>query len=129
MEISGLYIYIDGSDLEGVSEPVESAIRDWLKSKDVPAKIVNVLHERTPDLSSEDYAQWDLGLNLEMGQIGCLSELLVYIHKLAVKHERDFVIGYYSEATGISEDISFFGADSGEPKTQEIAEFIGIKNC
>ncbi|TVO77087.1 hypothetical protein [Sedimenticola selenatireducens] len=124
MEISGLYIYVDGSDLEEVSEQIESSLVEWLASNSMEANVVNHQHERTPDLSPEDYADWDLGLNITIGQINFLPELLDHTYGLALKHNRDFVVGYYSEASGISEDITFFGAESGKPKTEQITEFL-----
>ncbi|SEG73487.1 hypothetical protein [Halopseudomonas aestusnigri] len=124
MEISGLYIYVDGSDLEEIAEQIESSLVEWLASNNIDAKVINHQHERTPDLSLEDLAGWDLGLNIGLGQINSLPELLDQIYSLGLKHNRDFVVGCYSEGSGISEDISFFGAESGKPKSEQIAEFL-----
>lgn len=125
MEISGLYIYVDGSDLEEVSEPIEQSIDNWLKSKGISAKVVNTQHKRTPDLSPEDHADWDLGLNISANQTECLPSLLDHLYDLAIEYNRDFVVGYYSESSGVSEDISFFGTESGKPKAAQVTEFLG----
>lgn len=79
MEISGLYIYVDGSDLEEVSEAIEKSIKECLAAKDICVKVVNFRYERTPDLSPEDYPEWELGVNISLNKVKHLPEILEHL--------------------------------------------------
>jgi hypothetical protein len=116
----GIYIYIDGSDLDDVVNPMESSISEWLTQNNVDAQLVNDKFEKTPDMEPDDFADWNFGLNLELAQKDIVPSVINFLNSLAVSHERDFVIGVWSESKGISSDISYFGFECGHPKADEI---------
>lgn len=124
MTITGLYIYIDGSDLEGISETIETSIQKWIQDKEYKVNVVNHLHERTPDLRQDDLTDWDLGININYEELAKLDEITDFLYDLAVKNKRDFAVGYYDEVSGVSEDIGFFGNECGKLKVSEIYEFL-----
>lgn len=128
MEVSKIYIYIDGSDLHEIEQSMSKEINDWLYREKINGQLVNAMHERTSDLKADDYPDWDLGINFDIELLPILDKIMRYLYKLACVYRRDFVIGYYDIKSQISEDISFFGSESGEPKIQEtMAVLIGYR--
>ncbi len=126
MQLSGVYIYIDGSDLFDVAPFMEGDITKWKESQGVSFKFINVIHERTPDMWPEDLADWDFGINLNVDDLNVLPEMLDFMHSLAIKYERDFVLGFYYDSHNISEDILFFGARDGAPSLKAVTDLLGI---
>lgn len=126
MSITGIYIYADGSNLEQVADKIESSIRNWIQESGIHAQLVNEHYKPASDIDPDDYTNWDLGINLNFDHISELKKIIDYLYPLAVKKDIDFALGYYNEKTGVSEDISYFGAKSGKPKVDEIHELLGI---
>jgi hypothetical protein len=124
MKITGLYIYLDGSDLAGVAEEIESSLTLWLQENGVDAVVVNERH----DTRSNELTDWDLGLILTTDQIPELKGITDFMYRLAVKSDRDFALGYFDEVSGESEDISYFGAECGLPKIGEINEILAARD-
>jgi hypothetical protein len=106
-------------------------ISDWLYREKINGQLVNAMHERTPDLKEDDCPDWDLGINFDIELLPILDKIMKYLYKLARVYRQDFVIGYYDIKSQISEDISFFGSESGEPKIQETMAVLitGITRC
>lgn len=119
-----IYIYIDGSDSEDIADPLVAELDTWSQSINFPIKVVNYRHERTPDLEPEDFEQWDIGINYEYTSNSQLESIVNFLFKLGLKYERDFALGYYSKKLGISEDLTYFGHESGPPKLKEITPII-----
>lgn len=127
MNITGIYIYVDVSDLEQVADKIESSLRKWIEENTLHAQVVNEHYKQTPDTVSDDFTDWDLGINLNFEYLSELKKIIDFLYPLAMKQNLDFAVGYYNENSGISEDISYFGAKSGKPKVNEIHELLGIK--
>ncbi|MES9969032.1 MAG: hypothetical protein ABW092_03300 [Candidatus Thiodiazotropha sp.] len=108
--------------------PLTKDLDVWVAKTGFDIKVVNYKHERTPDLRAGDLECWDLGVNLKLEANQPFGEVLNYLHGLAMKYKRDFVLGYYVEQTGISEDITNFGYEGGNPNLPEIERILGI-NC
>lgn len=120
MNVSGLYIYLDGSNLADIAPQVEASIRGWLQESGLTATIVNQRHET----SSEEFAELDLGLILGVEQIQNIQAITSFLYDLALQHKRDFALGCYDETTGESEDISYFGVECGRPKIAELPHIL-----
>lgn len=128
MEQSKIYIYVDGSDLEDIEQSMAKEINDWLFTEKLNCQLVNNPHERTPDLTDDDYPDWDLGINFSIELLPNLGAIMNNLYALACAYNRDFVVGYYDSKKKISEDISFFGVEAGKPKLQEtMAVLVGFR--
>jgi len=123
-----IFIYIDGSDLEKIDQDISKEINDWLSSEKLNGRLVNIPHSKTSDLKEDDYPDWDLGVNFNIDILPKLSKIMDDLYTLGCKYNRDFVIGYHDKDKNISEDISFFGIESGKPKTQDtLAILVGLR--
>lgn len=120
----GIYIYIEGSDLDNIAKPIENELSLWLSKINFKASIINQKYERTPDLKSDDLADWDFGLNFFLSEIDDLDNLVNYIFEIAIKYKRNFIIGYFLDKPKISEDISFFGFESGRLDVESVKQFL-----
>lgn len=128
MEISKIYIYVDGSDLEEIEQPLSREINDWLYREKIIGQLVNTQHERTSDLKEDDFPDWDLGINIDIEVLPTLGKIMSDLYKLACLYNRDFVVGYYDSKNRITEDISFFGSESGKPKIEKtMAVLVGYR--
>jgi hypothetical protein len=121
-----VYIYIDGSDVQEFESELTKELDEWISINSLSVKVVNSRHERTPDLLPEDMEQWDLGINFNLEPFDLVYLAVDKLYCLGKKYGRDFVFGLYSEKTGISEDVLFFGADSGPQDIKELKNVLGI---
>ena len=129
MKFTGIYIYVDGSDLDDVGSSIVSDLNEWLLSNSVNARVINEKFDKTPDMGSDDYPDWNLGLNFDKAQDVCkeLELTIPFMSEIASKYRRDFVIGYYDKESNISEDIISFGYECENNSILEIVEdFLGI---
>ena len=129
MEFTGLYIYVDGSDVEDIAEPLISDILEWKTQYKLSVSIINDKFEKTPDMIPEDLPDWHLGLNINKTalSIGLLTTVVSHLSDLAIKYKRDFVIGYYDKNSEASEDILFFGYESPKNNIVDIVkDFLDI---
>jgi hypothetical protein len=65
----------------------------------------------------EDSPAWDLGLNMPLSDdaeadFREIEAIAAFLHELAVRTKREFVIGVSDPATGLAEDLIF--VDEGE---------------
>jgi len=131
MEFTGIYIYIDGCDLDEVGDSIVFELQKWVSSNKINARVINDKFEKTPDMEPDDYPDWNLGLNLDNSKNLSkeLSLIIPFMNNVAVKHKRDFVLGYYDSETNISEDIEYFGYERKKNTTDienSVREFLCI---
>ena len=121
MNFTGIFIYVDGSDLSEVVDRIQRRLITWKDETPVDVTIVNDLHPRTPDLDPDDLPDWNLGLNLDQKilTLDILKSAVRFLYDVGLETERDFVIGYFDASTGMSEDIAFFGYESGPTPAAE----------
>ena len=126
MEFSKLYVYVDGSDLEDISEYLLQQLHGWENRERVGMAIVNDRYPRTPDLEPDDLPEWNLGINLDLEVISKdeLKRTIQFLIGLAEVSRRDFAVGYYDAKRGISEDLLFFGFESRTRSAAEIADAV-----
>ena len=120
----GIYIYVEGSDLDDVANPIECELTEWLKKSEIEAKIINQKYERDPDMLPEDLTDWDLGLNFKFTDLIILKIITDFVYSLGIKYNRTFILGYFSDERGISQDISHFGYEGGELNTNQVGRLI-----
>jgi hypothetical protein len=117
-----LYVYVDGSDLQEHGGQLAAAFAGLAeKWKDRGAFLVNQVHERTADMCSSDLPDWFLGINMPSSAFGAgeVDELVPFLRGLARSTDREFVVGL-AEESGITEDLVFLGASSGERQRQDL---------
>jgi hypothetical protein len=126
---SAIYIYVDGSNLHGVAKRIERQLKTLLSKSGVNARLVNENSERTPDLGPEDLPDWRLGLNLDRPDVTrqLLQLLLPSVGAIASRTGREFVIGYYNNDSGVSEDLAFVKDKRGaEAACTDVCRMLGI---
>jgi len=112
--MNNLYVYVDGCDLANVSDNLEKEFKYFLSIWNVSgSKFINQQFPRTPDLSPEDYPEWNLGINIKFEKLPSekIDELVSFLNTLSSNTDREFVIGYYDSECGISEDWCFVGKE------------------
>ncbi|SRR5579883_400082 len=113
-----LYAYVDGSDLHGIAESLESEfVRFLSEAKWVWGKpwVVNQIREDDPSLGPDDLPDWELGLNMHLpdpgdepfGWFSDVERIAIFLGQLHAKTGRDFVIGIGDNERGFSEDLIF----------------------
>src|SRR5688572_23421367 len=92
----GIYIYVDGSDLHDVAEPLKNRLTE-LASQFPQLRVIDDRFERTPDMHPEDLPDWNLGLNFDLSResTSFVPHLLESIKALSRESGRDFAVGYY----------------------------------
>ena len=119
-----LYAYVEGFDLDEISQKIISSFdhfissRNWLYENN---KIVNQRHLDYPTLEPGDTPNWDLGLNIDLpdpgketlGWFSDIIEIATFLGELNEQTGRDFVIGIGDNDSGISEDL--FYVDTTNP--------------
>lgn len=121
-----VYIYAEGSDLHEEADrlvvELGALAERW---KNLGARLVNQQHERTVDLQPEDLPDWFLGINLPLEKFGAreIEQLLPVLLGLAQSTDREFVVGI-AEESGITFDLVFVGANSGERERQNLQRYV-----
>ncbi len=111
-----LYCYVDGSDNQTIEpllvEAFGALVAEWTP---YCAVLVNLQHERTPDLAPDGLSDWFIGLNIPVRHVGRsqVNQLLLFARDLATVTNRDFVVGI-TLACGMSEDLVFLDASASE---------------
>ena len=131
MKFTGIYIYVDGCDLDEFGDLMVLELQKWVSSNNINAKVINDKFEKTPDMEADDYPDWNLGINLDDTKKlnHEISIIIPFLNEVALKYKRDFVLGYYDKETNITEDIEYFGYKSKKEAVDivnSISEFLGI---
>jgi hypothetical protein len=117
-----LFAYVDGSDLEechpALAPQLEALANVWA---DRGARFIDDRFQATPDLSRGDLPDWNLGLNVPLGQLTSAdaAQLVETLRRLSADSGRDFVVGLSTD-DGRSEDIVFVGSQAGDRETAQI---------
>ena len=127
MDEIDIYIYVDGSDLDDIAGPITEELDAWVNKNGFEINVVNHRHEKTSELKPNELPYWDLGVNLKPDNSLQFEKALQFLNDIAHKYKRDFALGYYSESSGISEDIDYFGYESGNPNIVEIKQSLSIE--
>lgn len=117
-----LYMTIDGSDeLEQLSEPVSSAITNWIGTNKKHIQLINKIAQEISELPDEA-----LGIEITVQTKNALRKPLEFLYGLAKEHKCEFVIGVFHPQTGAKEDVCYFGHDEGRPDVDEIANYLEL---
>ena len=130
-----LYAYIDGADLQGVAEVLDSRLaefvegRKWIAGR---AWAVNKLHKDDAPLTDGDLPVWDLGINLQLpdpdkespGWFADVEAIAAFVGTLRREFNRDFVIGMVDTQTGITDDL--FDVSTDSPNLASLRALIGV---
>lgn len=130
-----LYAYVDGSDLHELEESLLSSFDDFVEGREWTlrgVKVVNQRHEEDETLSEGDLPAWDLGLNVNLPDVGHEPEgwftdveaIATWLGDLHVKTERDFIIGIFDTEYQTAEDL--FYIDTARPDIDELREITGV---
>lgn len=111
-----LYVYVDGRDLEGVASKLEPAIDDllWRRTWIMPRPtLVNQKHAPEAAAGPGDLPGWDLGINLDVPDIGKEPDdwlddvefLVIAFWDLRKRFGQDFVLGIFEARSETTEDL------------------------
>lgn len=120
-----IYAYVDGSDLHNIENLLLDRFQEFSKTWGVDSvRVVNDKYPRTPDLSPEDFPDWNLGINVEFENISRneLEALVCFLSNAAAESKREFVIGIYFPEKHISEDLCFIGSEVKQENIDFLAE-------
>jgi hypothetical protein len=122
-----VYVYVDGSDLDGVSCQLIEAFTNFLHIWGISsARLVNDKFPRTADLGDVDLPQWNLGLNFEAEGLSSteFDQLISFLSRTAVETQREFAIGGYGPTSQFTEDWAFIGTHPAPPKLQFLRDLL-----
>ena len=129
-----LYAYVDGCDLHGVAQEIESALIALVRSREWSCDtwVVNQRYPPDPGDSPEMLPGWDLGLNHELPDIGTddvgwfadVEFIVVALAELASGCGRMFAIGLVNDDTDIGEDVHF--VEAGVPDLVSLRQMLGV---
>jgi len=130
-----LYAYIEGSENDDLEEMLVSFFEDFIKERQWVCqnpKVVNQKKIDDPALRTDDIPAWDLGINIDLPDIGrepegWFSDIIAIANILGELHKRTnqvFIIGIGDTETGISEDL--FDVDSSNPNIEKLKTIIGV---
>ncbi|MGI8981924.1 MAG: hypothetical protein ACR2FY_22050 [Pirellulaceae bacterium] len=129
LNYTGVYLYVDGSDLEAIAAKLTAELKAVVPKQSRRMRVINHRSERTPDLQPEDLPDWRLGLNIDRtDKLGAdLKRAVEGVVPLAKKYQREFVVGYFDTASGISEDVAFFkNATTAKRALADVWAFLDI---
>lgn len=120
-----LYLYIDGSDLDDIAEPVAAALAQWIGEVNENITLVN---HRAEANAAKPYQlpAWKLGINLTVKSKVELKDPLAFLYSIAKQYKQDFVIGIFDPKTDEREDVCYFGNEEGRPDLYEIANYLDL---
>jgi len=115
-----LFAYVQGTDLDGVSEALAAKFDDLVAARKWIVKDVWVVNQRVDGPSAGAAAEWDLGLNLTLpttrGKTASWIDDAVAIAtafgSLHRETGRKFVIGIHDTKADIAKDLFFIDNDS-----------------
>jgi len=130
-----LYAYVDGSDIDNHEDSIVISIKNFLSSRKWICRnpiLINQKHTNDPTLGPNDIPDWDLGINLDLPEIGeepngwfsDISAVAIFLGELHKQTNRDFIIGIGNTETGISEDI--FEIDTSKPDIEKLKRIVGL---
>ncbi|MGP0173924.1 hypothetical protein ACSVIJ_18885 [Pseudomonas sp. NCHU5208] len=117
-----LYIRVDGSDLSVCEKTLIIELKNLaVRLHELEPKLVNFQHPKTPDMSSQDLLDWDIGLDLNLEAITKIhaKAIALSLQQIAVETKRDFVVGLTNEL-GVTEDIIFIHENSGRAEAEAL---------
>lgn len=125
-----LYAYVDGSDLDGVAEPLIDDLVTFVARTVWKTATPVVVNDRLPPggtSSSNDLPVWNVGLNLPAppNSPAVLEDVVAIVQRLVslrAQFNRDFVIGLHDPTTGIAED--FFFVDSEHVDMEQLRALL-----
>ena len=87
------YIYVDGSDLDGVAPELRSRIEAFVEPYRGRVRVVDQRAEE--DKASADLPDWDLGVNFEFEALTDAEkkDLVLFFQSLSAEFGRDFILG------------------------------------
>ena len=117
-----LLAYVDGSDLDGIADRLQSRFDDFASGRAWRAaevSVVNMRQPRNPNDSPEDLPQWDLGLNFTLPDRDQNDEswrddvhaTVDFLSMLNEEFGRDFVIAVHDRVKGFNEDVGFVASE------------------
>ena len=109
------YIYVDGSDLDGVAPELRSRIEAFVEPYRGRVRVVDQRAEE--DKASADLPDWDLGVNFEFEALTDAEkkDLVLFFQSLSAEFGRDFILGgvlphgQTEDLVGITADESLQG--------------------
>ena len=130
-----LYAYVDGSDLHELEESLLASFDNFVDSREWTlqgVKVVNQRHDEDDSLSEGDLPGWDLGLNVDLPDVGQEPEgwfadveaIATWLGGLHVQTRRDFIIGIFDTDLHTADDL--FDVGSEQPDINELREIIGV---
>ena len=130
-----LFAYVDGSDLDEVASEIETALEALVASSSWTLErpwVVNQKHERDPSSSADDLAQWDLGLNLDLPEVGTeaphwledVEQVARIAGQVVASSGRTFVVGIGDNNAGVSEDL--VDIEDSDPDLAKLRALIGL---
>jgi hypothetical protein len=133
-----LYAYVDGADLERVAEFLEARFEQFVAGRHWTAGLASVVNQRQGGETCRrpgDLPLWDLGLNLELPDVGTeppgwVADVDAVAQFLGTLHRecgRSFVIGIADSHTGLTEDLFHISTDA--PDLGTLRAIIGVGNA
>jgi hypothetical protein len=130
-----LYAYVDGSDLHAIAMELESRLERFVEGEAWCVQAPLIVNQRRPEdptLPAGDLPDWDLGLNLDLPDLGNetldwfsdVERIIRFLGKLRESLGRDFVIGIGDNDRGYSEDIFF--VNTAAPDLRTLRRVIGV---
>ncbi len=131
-----LYAYIDGADIEDVASRLEERFaafvgsRRWISGR---ATVVNQKYGEETCSQPGDFPLWDLGLNLEIPDIGTeppgwfadVEAIAEFLGRLFTETGRTFVIGVADAGTGHTCEDMFY-VSSASPDIGKLRAAFGV---
>lgn len=129
------YAYVDGCDLDAIAPAVEARLNAFVVSHQWISGepwVVNQRRHGATRTHSSDLEEWDLGLNLELPDVGAEQQgWFTYVERIAqflaglhTEFGRDFVIGISDATTSISEDL--FDISTPQADLDMLRRVIGV---
>ena len=122
-----IYITLDTQELDevaSVADPMTSAISEWIIEAAVPAELVN--QSDVDATTNKGLASLTLGIYMTVKKSQHLKKPLNFFYTLAKQHKVEFVLGYFDDDFGESEDICYFGYEEGQPDIFEVGSYLGF---
>jgi len=115
--------YIDNPDLDELVDALEVELRDWIKSSNSTAELIN---DRPDEMVFDRRGGWDFGLQLQTKKKTTLQKPLEFLQELAKRMKLDIAIGLRDETSGKVEDICFIAWEEPALSLDEVATYLGM---
>ena len=134
-----LYAYIDGADIECLADQLAIRFAEFVSGRRWNygrAWVVNQKHEDSPHMKPCDLPLWELGLNLEIPDVGSEPErwfddveaVVSFLGTLHRETGRDFVIGVADAGTGATHEDMFY-ITSDKPDMKLLRKVFGVQQA